>query len=161
MIAVNEKTRARCQSFRLRVLEAIHDQLDISNGWMRRHVAECPRCRRLLRGVRRLDVAMLMVKSQPHRMNLLARANRGAIAVLNFKLRNLPQADTLRVAQPRPTLLQRFRRYSQALTHAAACLAFLLLLRMGIFNSMRDFHDQSARAVDNYYNRVFDETDHA
>jgi hypothetical protein len=159
MIAVNKKTVEQCRSLRLRVLEAINDRLDLSTGWMQRHVAQCPRCQRLLRGARRLDVAMMLLKSQPHHMDLLSRANRGAIAVLHYRLRNLPQAETLRVATPRPSLWKRFGRYSQALTHAAACLAFLMLLRMGILNSMRNLQDQSARAVDKYYSQVFDESD--
>ena len=157
MIAVHKKRTERCRSLRLQLLEAVNDQLNISAGWMQKHIAECPRCRRLLRGARRLDVAMMLLKAQPHHADLLARANRSAIAVLNYQLRNLPQAETLRVAQPKPSLRQRFSRYSQALMHAAACLAFLMLLRTGMFNSMQTFHDQSTRAVDKYYNRVFDE----
>ena len=153
---------ARCQSnsncgrIRRWLAETVGNRLDMTAGWVRRHVAECPRCRGELLGNGRLRMALLLLKTQPHAPDLLMRANRHAVAAMEHTLRAMPEAEKLRHAAPRRALSERIGRYSQALTHAAACLAILMLVRMGIFSSMTRVHDEGTRVVQQYYARHLD-----
>ena len=145
-----------CGRIRRWLSEVVANQLDNTASWGQRHIANCPRCRRLALGNSRIRLALLLIKTQPHSHDLLAQANRRAIGVLKRSLRELPKAEKLRHIIPQPSLPQRLGKYSQALGHAAACLAVLLMLRMGILSSLKKVDRQGREVVKQYYSRAMD-----
>ena len=154
---VSPRRPTSCGQIGMWLAERATDRLDLATRWAQSHVANCPRCRRQILGNSRLRLALLLIKTQPHRPDLLMQANRRAINILKRSLRETPTAERLRHMTPSPAFLQRLTKYTQPLTHAAACLAILLLLRTGIFSSMKRFHDQGAQAVKQYYTRHLDQ----
>lgn len=154
---MNSKLRHHCRSIKMRLAETFLDRLENSTGAMQRHLAECPRCRRLARGSARLKLAMHMLKTQPHDADLLMKVNTRAIGVLKHSLRNLPQAEKLRCARPRVPMYARVGKYLEPATRAAACLVILLVVRMGIFTAMTKFQDEGKKAVEKYYARHLDQ----
>jgi len=70
---------------RSRVLKRLND-----------HVTHCPRCQRRLAIVNRVEIAMMLMKTQPQDIGLLARANSKALDMLKHSLRNAPQSAALR-----------------------------------------------------------------
>ena len=150
------RRQVSCGQIGMWLAEMATDRMDLAARWAQSHVANCPRCRRQILGNSRLRLALLLIKTQPHTPNLLMEANRRAINVLKRSLRETTTAERLRHLTPRPAFFQRLAKYTQPLTHAAACLAILLLLRTGIFSSMKRFHDQGAQAVKQYYTRHLD-----
>ena len=148
-----------CQRIMRHFGEALSGGLSMPAA-LQRHIANCPRCRRLMLGHNRLAVAMMLMKTQPHRDDLLMRANRRAIAVLDHTLRELPQARKLRHMTVRVGLIYRMSKYTQAAGYAAACLAVLLLMRVGIFSSFTRLENQGTQFVERYYGRYLDEDSH-
>lgn len=134
--------------------QALAGRLDITTAWAQRHIAGCPRCRRQLLGNNRLRLAFLLIKTQPHKPDLLMQANRRAIGVLKRSLRELPKAERLRHMSPQPALAVKLSKYTQSLGHAAACLLILLLLRMGIFSSLTKVDEQGKEFARQYYARL-------
>ena len=153
----NTKRKNCCGPVRPWLAEALNDRLNVPAGWLRRHIAECPRCRRVVLGGNRLRVALLLLKTQSPRSDLLAQANCRATAVLKRGLRDLPQARKLRRMSPRPSLRQRLGKYRQGAFSAAACLVVLLLMRAGILSAMMKFHDEGSQAAQRYYTRYLDQ----
>ncbi len=154
---MNTKLRHHCRSIRLRFAEAILDKLESTTGIVQRHLAECPRCRRLATGNARLRLAMQMLKTQPHDADLLMKANTRAIGVLKHKLRDLPQAEKLRHARPRVPIYARVGKYTEPVSRAAACLVILLVIRLGVFAAMTKIQDEGKTAIDEYYARNLDQ----
>ena len=136
--------------------DTVADRVDNTTAWTQRHIASCPRCRRLAIGNSRIRLALLLIKTQPHKPDLLMQANRRAIGVLKRSLRELPQAERLRHISPKPALLVRLSKYTQAVGHAAACLLVLLLLRMGIFSSLAKVDKQGQEFAKAYSARLTD-----
>ncbi len=83
-------------------------------------------------------------------------ANRRAIKLLARGLQDSPQAHKLRHIRPQPTIYQKLSKYTQSITHAAACLLILVLLRTGILSSLSRINDQGERFVEQHYNRYMD-----
>jgi len=119
--------------------------------WVQRHIAACPRCRRRFAGLAKVDLALSLVKSQPHTVDLLARANSAAVRVLRHDLRESEQACDLRVRRPVPTLWERAGRYSHSVTNLAACIVLVALMKVGVMTSMRDFSSKGQHAIEQYY----------
>jgi len=136
--------------------EAVADRLDITTAWAQRHIVNCPRCRQQVLGNSRVSLAFLLIKTQPHKPDLLMQANRRAIGVLKRSLRELPKAEKLRHMSPQPALAVKLSKYTQSLGHAAACLLILLLLRMGIFSSLAKVDEQGKEFAKQYYARLTD-----
>ena len=151
------KQKNSCESVGRWLTETLSNRLSAPSAWLQRHVASCPRCRRLVAGGGRVGLGMLMIKTQTHRNDLLMRANRRAIRMISRRVRDLPAAERLRHAVPRPGLRERLGRFTQSVAHAAACLAVLLFMRMGIFASMTRIHDEGSRVVEQYYARNLDQ----
>jgi hypothetical protein len=91
------------------------------------------------------------MKSQPHRLDLLMRANTQAVGVLKHNLRRAPKAQKLRVMRPEPKLIERCSKYTHPTANVAACIAILLLMKIGIFTSMDKFQNQGQKVVEKYY----------
>ncbi len=158
MVWQNRKTD--CSRIRQWLLETLNQRLEITSTWLQRHLADCPKCRRQIAGNSRLRLAMLLIKTQSHSPDLLMQANRRAIRVLQRNLQELPQAEKLRHIYARPLLRERLSKYTLSISHAAACLLVLVLLRMGIFSSLTRIQDQGQQFVKQYYAPYLDQDLH-
>ena len=79
------------------------------------------------------------------------QANTQAINVLKHSLREAPKAAKLKNIRPEPKWFQRYGRGTQALANTAACIAVVLLLKVGVFSSMDTFQKQGKKTVEQYY----------
>jgi hypothetical protein len=94
---------------------------------------------------------MSLLKSQPHSVDLLKRANTQAIAVLKHSLQQAPEAVKLKAILPEPKLLERCRVYDRSITNVAACIAVLLFTKIGVFSFMENFQNQGQQVIKQYY----------
>ncbi len=147
----NRKTKNNCKTIRAWLFKLINSRIGLNADWVRNHIAHCPRCRKRLALVGKVELALSVIKSQPHSLDLLMRANAQAIGVLKHSLRNTPKAQKLKAVLPEPKLLEACGKYKHSLANAVACLAVLFLMKIGIFSSMEKFQTQGSRAVKNYY----------
>jgi hypothetical protein len=91
------------------------------------------------------------MKTQPHKLDLLARANTRTIAVLKHSLRAEPEAENLKSKFPRPRLLEKLHGYGGSFANAAACFAILLLIKTGVLSSMKQFQSTGEKGIKQYY----------
>ncbi|MHC4740135.1 MAG: hypothetical protein ACYS9Y_14595 [Planctomycetota bacterium] len=147
----NRKTKNNCTTIRAWLFKLINSRIGLNADWVRNHIADCPRCRKRLALVGKVELALSVIKSQPHSLDLLMRANAQAIGVLKHSLRNAPKAQKLKAILPEPKLLETCGKYKHSLANAVACLALLFLMKIGIFSSMEKFQNQGSRTVKNYY----------
>jgi len=140
-----------CKRLRQQVTESVHRRLGPEAAWVQKHVATCPRCQRRLAAVARVDLALSAIKSQPHRLDLLMRANTAAVRMLNHQLRETPQAHRLEEARPEPRFLEKCARHRGIITNVAACAAILLLTKAGIFSSLDTARTRGQAAMKQYY----------
>lgn len=157
MTMMRSNMKSTCRDIRRRLAEAIEDRLVPSAGWMGRHLAGCPRCRRRLGGFGKVSLALLLIKSQAHRADLLMRANRRAVAMLKRNTRRTTEAEGLRHMLPRVTVWLRIGKYTQSVASVAACLLIVLLMRMDLLSSAIKFHRRSEQAIKGYYTRSLGE----
>jgi hypothetical protein len=99
----------------------------------------------------RVDLALSTIKAQPHRLDLLMRANSAAVRMLNHQLREAARGRRLEEAKPEPCLLERCGRYRTALTNVAACIAILFLTKVGIFSSFDEARSGGQAVMKQYY----------
>ena len=143
--------KSTCKRIRVRLSRAALGRFDLNAVWIRNHIAQCPRCRHRFSDLGKVNLALSLIKSQPHRLDLLMRANSQAIGVLKHSLRNLPGTRQLKEMRPDLAWYQRLGRYTQPIVNAAACLAIAALLRFGIFSSMDSFQDHGRDVLRTYY----------
>lgn len=141
----------KCRRIRARLHKAIANHLGLEAIWVQRHVAMCPRCQHRLASVGRVNLAFELLKSQPHSLDLLSRANTQAIGVLKRTLREGPKADKLKTKRPEPALAEKCSKYTHSTANVAACLAILLLTKFGVFSCMDKFQTQGQKALKQYY----------
>jgi hypothetical protein len=98
-----------------------------------------------------VDLALSVVKSQPHRLDLLRRANTAAVQMLSRQLREDTESRKLEQARPEPSFAERCGRYQNAVTNVAACLAILVLTKAGIFSSFSRANMQGQAVMKQYY----------
>ena len=120
------------------------------------HIATCPRCRKRLAMANRVELAMSLLKSQRHDLDLLARANAKAINVLKHPLRNAPQSTQLRRSKPDCTWLEKKGFVIEKILNVAACLFVIAMIRMGVTSSFVDVQSKGKTALHNYYARNLD-----
>ena len=154
MVRSNRKNN--CGRIRHWLADTLSQQLDITTAWAQRHIATCPSCRRQVAGNSRLRLALLLIRTQSHSRDLLMQANRRAIRLLAGGLQESAQAQKLRHIRPQPSFGQKLSKYTQSVTHAAACLLILVLLRTGVLSSLTKINDQGERFVEQHYNRYMD-----
>ena len=142
-----------CRQIRTRLYEAVSNRLGFNAHWVQNHIANCPRCQRRLASVGKVNLALSALKSQPHKLDLLMRANTQAIGVLKHSLRREAKAEKLKTILPEPKLLERCRKYSHSAANVAACIAILLLVKMSVFSSMDKFHTEAQKVIKQYYAR--------
>jgi hypothetical protein len=99
----------------------------------------------------KVNLALSMIKSQPHNLDLLMRANAQAIGVLKHSLRQAPKALKLKTVRPEPRFLERCRKYAHPAANAAACITILLLAKVGVFSSMNKVQTEGQKTMKQYY----------
>lgn len=141
----------KCGRIRTWLYEAANSRFGLEADWVQKHIADCPRCSRRLAAVGRVSLALSAMKTQPHRTDLLMRANTQAIGVLKHSLRAAAKSRKLKKARPRPALLERWGKYGHSAANLAACVVILLLMKVGVFSSMGKFQSEGREAVKQYY----------
>jgi len=151
-------TNNRCRQIRAWLGAAISRRFGPEADWLQNHLSGCPRCQRRFAAYGKVNLALSLMKSQPHRLDLLMRANQQAVGVLKHSLRQAPKAQKLAATMPEPKLLERWCKYGHSTANLAACLAILFLMKVGVFSSMNEFQTQGHRVVRQYYtNQVGEE----
>ena len=140
-----------CKRIRLKLIESMHRRLGADAPWVHRHVTGCPRCQRRLAALGRVDLALSVIKSQPHRLDLLMQANACALRMLSHDLREAGAARRLDESRPEPSLLDCFGQRRSAIANIAACLAVLLLSKAGLFSSLDKANTQGQQLMKHYY----------
>jgi hypothetical protein len=123
----------------------------MESPWIQRHISVCPRCQRRFAGLSRVSTGLNLIKSQPHSLELLKRANSAAINVLKHDLRESDKACQLKTCLPTPSLAQRIRGASRGLYQTAACIAILVLSKMSVFSSIDRMQKQGQTTVRHFY----------
>lgn len=147
------KTRNNCKRIRAWLYETLSRCLSSEAGWLNEHISHCPRCQKRLISCGKVHLALSFIKSQPHEIDLLMRANTQAIAVLKHSLRNEPKAHKLEKKLPEPKMFERCSKYGNSAANFAACIVILLLMKIGVFSSMDQFHTQGQKVIKQYYAR--------
>ena len=153
----NSKVINKCRQIRDGMQKSILGRIGLDKGWLAEHIANCPKCQGRIASIGKVDLAMSLVKTQTHKMDLLMRANAQALKMLKHSLRDCPKADKLRATYSRPNWIIRNHRYISSITSTAACFAILLLLKCGIFTSMETSQRQGKETVKQYYAKHLDQ----
>jgi len=146
-----QQKNRRCKDIKRWLYTALSKQIGPDAGWVQQHIASCPKCRSRLLWASRVGVALQLIKSQPHSLDLLAQANQKAVSVLKHSLRYSDKAQKLKAAMPQPTIFERLRKYRSAAANLAACVTILLLMKAGMFSSTRKFQNDGNNALRHYY----------
>lgn len=141
----------KCRRIRDWLHKAISSRINLDTDWIQNHIANCPRCQQRFAAFGKVNLALSAIKSQPHNLDLLMRANAQAISVLKHSLREAPKALKLRTMVPEPKLLERWGKYTHSIANIAACITILFLMKIGIFSSMDKFQTESKKVIRQYY----------
>jgi hypothetical protein len=98
-----------------------------------------------------VDLALSFIKTQPHQLDLLTRANAAAVRMLNHSLQEAAQEKELERAAPEPRLIEWCAKYRNPITNIAACIAILFLTKAGIFSSFDKVCTRGEAALKHYY----------
>lgn len=140
-----------CSKIRAWIRKAISSQLSLESDWIQKHISNCRRCQRRMAHIGKVNLALSIMKSQPHSLDLLMRANRQAIGVLKHSLRHTPKAQKLKTYLPRPKLLERCGQYAHCVANVAACIAALLFMKAGVSSSVDKFQKEGQKVIKQYY----------
>ena len=149
MTSINRNNK--CRQIRAWLHKATSSRFGLDADWVQNHIANCPRCQRRLVSAGKVKLALSIMKSQPHKLDLLMRANAQAIGVLKHSLREAPKSRKLKAMLPEPKLLERCSKYTHSAANAAACIAILFLMKTAIFSSMDKFQTEGQKVVKQYY----------
>jgi hypothetical protein len=133
--------------------QAINSRFGLEAGWVHNHISQCPRCQERLASLGRVNLAFSLLKSEPHSVDLLMRANSHAISVLKHSLRYSMKADKLKKAKSEPKMMEKLSKYRGPLVNTAACIAILLLMKTGIVNSAEKVQNDGRLILKGYYVR--------
>ena len=145
------KGKNYCKQLRDRVLRLMANSFSLDRHWIQNHIADCPRCQRRLARLGKVELAISLLKSQPHNLNLLMRANTQAIGVLKHCLRTTAKAEHLRNIRPDLNIIERCARYKNSFANVAACIIIAILMKNGAFSSAKMFESKGQKAVEHYY----------
>ena len=137
------------KSFWFSLKERIH-------GHLSDHIATCPRCQKRLALANRVELALNLLKAQPQALDLLSRANACAVSVLKHSLRNAPQSKRLCQLRPDQNWIEQKSPLLERLMNIAACLFVVLMVRMGVTDSLTDVQTKGKTALHSYYARNLD-----
>jgi hypothetical protein len=146
-------TNNKCRRIRSWLYTALNRHLGPEANWLNDHIINCPRCQRRLISCGKVNLAISFIKSQPHNHDLLRRANEQAIGVLKHSLRHESKAQKLKSELPEPKLSEKYSMYGSSLANLAACALILLLMKIGVFSSMNNFHNQGQKVIRQYYSK--------
>lgn len=104
----------------------------------------------------RVELALMLIKSQPLNTGLLARANNKALNMLKHSLRNAPKAIALRTVQADLTRLGKIHIDLERVLNVAACIFVVIMIKTGQSNSLMNYQKQGKAAIKNYYARNLD-----
>ncbi len=149
---ITSRMKNQCKKLRENLVKKTIGKLS-RTLWLQNHIAACPRCRGRIARVARVDFALTLLKSQPHSSDLLTRANISAISVLKHSLRESPKADKLTQTESTEAWRQKCGAHIVPLAKTAACLAVILIIKLGVLSSMDNFCKQGGNAVEHYYAR--------
>lgn len=141
----------KCKKIRSWLHRIIEDRVGLDTPWIHEHVVNCPRCQKRFIAIGKVNIALSALKSQPHSLDLLKRANAQAVGSLKHSLRQAPKADVLRDALPKPRLMEKLSACRYSLTNLAACVVVLCLMKAGVFSSMDGLQTQGHQMVRQYY----------
>jgi len=141
----------KCRRIRGWLHEALRNHFSLNADWVQNHIANCPKCQRRFSSISRVNLALSLIKSQPHKLDLLMRANTQAIGVLKHSLREAPKAQKLKAMQPEPKLLEICSIHKHSAANVAACIAILFLMKTGIFSFTDTVQTQGQKVVKQYY----------
>ena len=147
----------KCKDLRRRLFDKLFRSLSLDSGWLAEHIADCKRCQQRLGHFGKVNVAFSLLKSQPHNLDLLMRANTQTVRVLKHGLRNSAKAAELKTQQPDLEPAEKCLRRNLPIFKAAACIAVILLLKTGIFTYMNRFQDKSASVIKHHYAKHLDQ----
>jgi hypothetical protein len=150
---MKNKETTNCKETRGRLNKIIASFISFDAAWVQNHIVNCPKCQRRLSSVGRVYLAMSLLKSRPHQLDLLKQANIQTINTLAHSVRSTAKADKLRIAQPEPKLIERLSPLKGSLANTAACIAILFFAKTGIFSSMEKFQADSQKAIEHYYEK--------
>ena len=145
-----------CRRIRARLYKAVNRHFSPEAGWLRGHIAHCPRCQRRLISAGKVHLALSFMKTQPHGLDLLMRANKQAVSVLKHSLRQEPKAEALKAGLPRSKPLEKVGKcgkYGFSIGSLAACIAVLIFMKIGLFSSVDTVHNKGRRVIKQYYAR--------
>jgi hypothetical protein len=145
------KVKNYCRQLKELINRFLIDKRMLDRQWVQNHVANCPRCQRRIMNLGKVELAISLLKSQPHRLDLLMRANTQAIGVLKHSLRTTTKAEHLRNVRPEPGIFEKCSRYKRSFANAAACIAIAVLMKSGTFSSGQAFENKGRKAVEHYY----------
>jgi len=147
------KANNECRRIRAWLFTAMSSRFGPGTDWLQNHISQCLRCLRRFISRGKVNLALSFMKTQPHRLDLLMRANAQAIGVLKHCLRQAPRALQLRTILPEPKLLERCGKYRYSAATLGACIAILLLMKIGVCSSMDKFHTEAQKVIKQYYAR--------
>ena len=145
------KIGQKCKNIRTRLYQLICNHISLESDWVQLHVANCPKCQKRLASVSKVNLAFSIIKSQPHNLDLLMRANTKAISVLKHSLRDSTKAKKLRKALPEPSFFEKSRKYRSSIVNTAACIIIMFLMKSGIFSYTETIQSEGQKAIRNYY----------
>jgi hypothetical protein len=145
------KEKSRCSQLIDRVLRLATDSFSPDRHWIQNHIVNCPRCQRRLARLNKVELAISLLKSRPHSIDLLKRANTQAIGVLKHSLRTTTKAEHLRNIRPEPSIFERCSKYKHSLANCAACIAIAILMKNSFFYSAKTFESKGQKAMEHYY----------
>ena len=105
----------------------------------------------------RVELALMLTKSQPYEMGLLARANNKALDVLTHSLRFGPKSTLLRQAKSDTNRIEKARPFIERVLNVAACLFIIVMIKTGVSNSLLSYKEQGEAVIHNYYARNLDD----
>ena len=126
-------------------------KISSDNYWLGRHVEHCPSCQKRIELYGRVDMAMGLLKTERHSIDLLARANCQTVNVLRHSLRNTSEAEGLKHVVEEAKWQKKYIPCLSQLSNVAACLLIMICMRAGIFSSIDGLHKQGHNAAKTYY----------
>jgi len=92
-----KKANKSCRAIRNWLGSIMSNSIGLDADWVQKHIAGCPRCQRRLASTGKVHLALSIIKSRPHKLDLLMRANLGALKMLKHSLRDCPKAQKLTI----------------------------------------------------------------
>jgi hypothetical protein len=148
---IRTKVNNKCRQIRAWLYTATNRYFGPEAHWLQKHIMNCPRCQRRLASYGRVNLALSLIKSQPHKHDLLLRANTQAIGVLNHSLRHVSKAQKLRTVKPELIPAVRWSKCVYTAVSLTACIVIVVLMKIGIFTSIDKFQTKSQKVIRQYY----------